>query len=160
MRKITTLLLTILGIMAYASLAYAQATGIAATKHNLSSSGTQAVKGNVDEICVYCHTPHGGKKAIADDIAPLWNRNYTPGAFTVYASYTLDTAPSSPPTGVSKACLSCHDGTLGLNQMINRHGAGAGTNPADATDWKMGGVGSTNSMALIGTDLRDDHRCR
>ena len=41
--------------------------------------------------------------------------------------------------------------------MINRPGAGAGTNPADATDWKMGGVGSTNSMALIGTDLRDDH---
>jgi len=135
---------------------YAQG-GIAATKHNLSSSGAQAIKGGVDEICVYCHTPHGGQKTIADNTGPLWNRNYIPIPFQIYESFTLDSAPSNPPTGVSKACLSCHDGTLGINQMINRPGSGSGTNPDSATDWKIGGAGSSNNMALIGTDLRDDH---
>lgn len=156
MRKIVAMAISMVGLLAFASLVYAQ-TGIVNTKHNLRSSGTSALKGTTDEICIYCHTPHGGKKAIADDTAPLWNRAYTPGTFQVYASYTLDTTPSATPTSVSKACLSCHDGTLGLNQLINNAGPGSGTNPANGTDTKVGGTGFTNDMALIGTDLRDDH---
>ena len=155
MRKIVAIAISMVGLLAFASLVYAQ-TGIVNTKHNLRSSGTSALKGTTDEICIYCHTPHGGKKAITDDTGPLWNRAYTPGTFQVYASYTLDTAPSATPTSVSKACLSCHDGTLGLNQLINNAGPGSGSNPATDPN-PIGGASSTNNMALIGTDLRDDH---
>lgn len=155
MRRITTTTLVLLGLLVFATFGYAQVTGIAATKHNLSSAGTSAIKGLYAEICVYCHTPHGGQKAILDDTGPLWNRAYTPGTFQVYASFTLDTTPSNPPTSVSKACLSCHDGTLGLNQLRNHPGPGSGTSPT--TDTKIGDPGGTNDMALIGTDLRDDH---
>lgn len=153
MRKIIAITTSIVGLLAFTSFVYAQ--GIVNTKHNLRSTGTQAMKGSTDEICIYCHTPHGGKKAIQDDTAPLWNRAYTPGTFTLYASYTLDATPSQP-TSVSKACLSCHDGTLGLNQLINNAGPGSGTNPAVDPN-PIGGASSTNNMALIGTDLRDDH---
>jgi hypothetical protein len=156
MKNKTAAILLVIGLLAASSAAYAQVTGIAATKHNLSSSGTQAIKGQTAEICIYCHTPHGGQKAIQDDTGPLWNRNYTPGTFQVYASYTLDATPSNPPTSVSKACLSCHDGTLGLNQLLNNAGPGSGTNPATDPN-PIGGASGTNNMALIGTDLRDDH---
>lgn len=157
MRRITTTVLSFLALLVFATFGYAQVTGIAATKHNLSSLGTSAIKGQYAEICVYCHTPHGGQKAIADDTGPLWNRNYTPGAFQVYQSFTLDTTPSNPPTSVSKACLSCHDGTLGLNQLLNAPGPGSGTPPDPTTDTKIDDPARTNNMALIGTDLRDDH---
>ena len=160
MKRVTMLILAAFGLLAFSSLAYAQVTGIAATKHNLSSLGGQAITGQYAEICVYCHTPHGGQLATGVDASgPLWNRNYTPAGFQVYASSTLDTAPSNPPTGVSKACLSCHDGTLGLNQLINHPGPGSGTSPGNGGDTKITGTvpPGTNNMALIGTDLRDDH---
>lgn len=159
MKKISTLILGVIGLLAFTSFAYAAAaTGIAATKHNLRSSApyTAGIAGTADEICVYCHTPHGGKKALVDNTGPLWNRDYTPGNFDVYASFTLDTTPTAPPTSVSKACLSCHDGTLGINAMINR--PGPGTNQGGALPgWKMGDAGFTNDLAKLGTDLQDDH---
>ena len=156
MNRIVKGIFAIATLLLFTSFAHSQVTGIAATKHNLSSAGTQAIKGQYAEICVYCHTPHGGQSAIADDTGPLWNRNYTPGAFQIYQSFTLDTTPSNPPTSVSKACLSCHDGTLGLNQLLNAPGPGAGTPPGTDPN-PIGGPSGTNNMALIGTDLTDDH---
>lgn len=156
MNRIMRGILAAAALMLFASFAHAQVTGIAATKHNLSSAGTQAIKGQYAEICVYCHTPHGGQLAIADDTGPLWNRNYTPGVFQIYASFTIDAAPSNPPTSVSKACLSCHDGTLGLNQLLNHPGPGSGTSPSPDVN-PIGGPTGTNNQALIGTDLRNDH---
>ena len=50
--------------------------GIANTKHNLGSTGTGTNSfDGTDEICVFCHTPHG-----ADTTAnpPLWNRILDP----------------------------------------------------------------------------------
>lgn len=159
MKKVMTLILAIFWILAFSSIAYrAQAAGIADTKHNLRSSGSSPLAGTADEICVYCHTPHGGKKALENDTGPLWNRDYTPGTFQVYESRTLDTSPATTPTSVSKACLSCHDGTLGINAMINR--PGPGTNQGTEGPGKAIGDGSytpTNNLAKIGTDLKDDH---
>lgn len=160
MKKVMTLILAVFGLLALTSLAYAAAagSGIASTKHNLSSGDpfTAGVAGTANEICVYCHTPHGGKKAIADDGGPLWNRAYSVAAFTPYESYTLDSDTSGAPKSVSKACLSCHDGSIGINAMINRPGPGA--NQGGATEgWKMGDAGGSNDMAKLGNDLRDDH---
>ncbi len=68
------------------------------------------------EICLPCHAPHNAKLA-PDNLVPLWNHDVTATVFTVYSSptLTLDAGPLGQPAGVSKACLSCHDGTVGLD---------------------------------------------
>jgi predicted CXXCH cytochrome family protein len=85
--------------------------------------------GNVvgtNQICVFCHTPHGFNAAQA---GPLWNKAVnTSTTYSVYnsgsnKSSTFDAA--TPSIGsVSLACLSCHDGTQAMDNMIN--GAGSG----------------------------------
>ena len=122
--------------------------GIVDTKHNLRSSGTNTIKGSNDEVCVYCHTPHHS----ATNDGPLWNRTTSSASYTVYSSPTLDATPTNPPTSVSKACLSCHDGTIGINQLTNMPGSGLGTKPANGTDVKI-----TDVATLIGNDLSNDH---
>lgn len=119
------------------------AASIVGSRHNLSAGGPGTVKaGTETEICVFCHTPHNGTSE-----APLWNR-YSSGA--VYIPYISTTVKSRPgqPTGASKLCLSCHDGTIALGSVRSR-----------GTPIPMqGGVtvmpsGSTR----LGTDLSDDH---
>jgi len=74
------------------------------------------------EVCVYCHTPHGGNSQ-----APLWNRNVnTPGNYDLYNSTTMDNPPTTI-SGVSLACLSCHDGAIAVDEIINAPGPGANT---------------------------------
>ena len=104
------------------SVAVAQTDDVASTKHNLSvgssPSGSDPTSGNVlvdyGEICVYCHTPHGGAVE-----APLWNRAFGSGPYQMYTSATIDMTQDTDPTGVSAACLSCHDGTIGLDVITN-----------------------------------------
>ena len=65
-----------------------------------------------DNACNTCHTPHG-----AAPVRPLWNR-YTPiDAYRIYTSRSLDAEPGQP-TGASKMCLSCHDGTIALGAVL------------------------------------------
>jgi mono/diheme cytochrome c family protein len=75
------------------------------------------------EVCVYCHTPHGAN-ANAPGAAPLWNRSVPAGSsFTAYSGPNMDSTPLAP-VGVSLACLSCHDGSLALDALINASGSG------------------------------------
>ena len=75
------------------------------TKHDFSASGWSG-----GEICIACHTPHNANTAVTD--APLWNHNLSAVAsYALYQSDTLNAAPGQP-TGTSKLCLSCHDGTV------------------------------------------------
>jgi len=133
--------------------AIAQTDNVAGTKHNLSvlSDGDDPTSGNalVDygEICVYCHTPHGGQED-----APLWNRNYNPGSYQMYSSPTLDMLIDTDPTGVSLACLSCHDGTIGLDVIVNAPNALQDSVPGSSSANTMP-AGDTN----LETDLRNDH---
>lgn len=136
----------------------AQNDDVASTKHNLSvSNGGQdptagAALVDYGEICVYCHTPHGGQTD-----APLWNRNFSTATYQMYASATLDMTRDNQPSGISLACLSCHDGTIGLDVIINPPNAfvdGGGTVP--------GTTPGTNTMPAgeatnLGDDLRNDH---
>ncbi len=113
------------------------------TKHNLSINDDVLATGT-SEVCVFCHTPHGGRTDVAGGGAPLWNRALPPsgtsgtGAFTMYKSPNFDGTVdvSTGPKGVSLACLSCHDGTIALDALINAPGSG--------------GFNSTNSAALTG----------
>lgn len=66
------------------------------------------------EICVVCHAPHGGT-ALSD--APLWNHSLTTQSFTLYSSATLDAVDLGQPVGTTKLCLSCHDGTVALDNF-------------------------------------------
>jgi len=107
--------------------AQAQTAGlITNSPHDLSSgSSTNADK---NEICVYCHTPHGGAGVAVQ--APLWNKILPAAAdFTLYDSSTIDgEILAAGPGGVSLACLSCHDGSQATDVVINK----PGTNGYDA----------------------------
>jgi hypothetical protein len=89
--------------------------GVKDSLHNLSASGPGNVRAaNAVAICDFCHISHS-----ADSSAPLWNRRYPD---TVYVPYSSSTAVAQPgqPTGNSLLCLSCHDGTIALGEVLNR----------------------------------------
>jgi len=135
---------------------------IANTKHNF---GAFAPAGNIQtsstsEICVFCHTPHNSSPA-----GPIWNRADSGATYNVYASQslaaTLAPNPStlSQPTGASKLCLSCHDGTIAIGYVRDAPGAGASAVDLNVTgaNLDMTGKLSPSSVSYIGTDLRKDH---
>jgi predicted CXXCH cytochrome family protein len=117
--------------------------GIVTTKHNLSISGPGSVKAATEaQVCIFCHTPHS---ASAD--APLWNRRLSGELYIPYSSTTAIANPGQP-TGSSILCLSCHDGTIALGELLSR-----------VSDITMAG-GITTMPAGEGnltTDLSDDH---
>jgi len=135
------------------------------TPHNLREATTDGMTvSDYGEICVYCHTPHNNNTEIE---APLWNRN-TPsaGQYQMYNSATLDMNIASSPQGVSLACLSCHDNSIALDQIINRPSATANVDPSGigirtcATTCHIGDtpVGGINfEGTFVDTDLRNDH---
>jgi hypothetical protein len=63
-----------------------------------------------DYSCESCHVPHGAHQ---EDGVPLWNPDHTTVTQDLgsYSSPTMDATVSTTPTGASKLCLSCHDGT-------------------------------------------------
>ena len=115
---------------------------VADTKHNLTAGGPGTVRtASAGEVCSFCHTPHA-----ANPIAPLWNRENPGTYYRTYESTTLE-ADVGQPTGSSRLCLSCHDGTIALTQTYNQRNA-----PAGGTIYI-----SSADRGLIGTDLSDDH---
>ncbi len=167
--------LAVAGMLGVAGQAVA---GISTTKHNLGSTGTGANKTtNTDEICVFCHTPHASDTTAA---APLWNKSLsTLGGYTTYAtlnSSTIDGAFASDGVSggsvgsVSLACLSCHDGTQAMDNIINAPGSGgfdATGGGATGLGWSWTGstrtdadgklINATDTLAMLGTDLKNDH---
>ena len=137
--------------------------GISATKHNLSSTGTGTVKASAgqqnDEICVYCHTPHFANTGFTG--APLWNKATPSGSYTMYGTTIAGTTPDATPNGVTKACLSCHDGVNAINSLVNQAGAGgvvaAGTNVAFGATPLGTALLMTGTSTNIGQTLADDH---
>lgn len=123
---------------------------IAGTVHDLSTGGGGTIISTTeDEVCVFCHTPHTGNSSA---LAPLWNHDDTTQTFTLYDSDTLDASDVGQPTGASKACMSCHDGVVGVNDLVNNAGSGAGTDPT-----MSGGVEQVSGTTNLGSDLSDDH---
>ena len=85
------------------------------SKHNLSVSGPGSVKAESEQqICIFCHTPHNSKPQ-----SPLWNRADPGLTYTLYSSSTAQANPGQP-DGSSILCLSCHDGTIALGEVLNR----------------------------------------
>jgi len=110
------------------------------TVHNLTPGGPGDVK-NPDPVglCRFCHAPHGAGQTVA-----LWNRVLPTEVYDLYESSTLE-ASLGQPTGASRLCLSCHDGTVALGDVIN-----PGPDPVAPLDPLEGSV-------VLETDLSDDH---
>ena len=141
-----TLSLVVLG---YTSSATAAITG---TKHDLSATDTTN-----KEICVFCHTPHGSDTGAP---APLWNRVL--GQDTDYNKYVgvlITGSQNLDTTGVSLACLSCHDGTQGVDVVINAPSGNIGVYNYNASGAALGAdVAMTGTpVPMLGTDLTNDH---
>lgn len=126
MKKVLIIALCLLFVIASVAVA-----GIKNSKHDLSSSGGQNTRStNVDEICVFCHTPHASNTSMT--AAPLWNRsdnNTTWQNTSAYSSSTMNGTSSTPANAnaISKACLSCHDGNVGDETLVNGPGSGTGS---------------------------------
>jgi len=97
------------------------------TKHNLSTNPNILAQGTT-EVCIFCHTPHGGDTSVGGGAAPLWNRNLSTATYVLYDSPNFDGVSKGQPAGVSKACLSCHDGTVAFDSLINFGGSGSTPN--------------------------------
>ncbi len=112
------------------------------TVHNLAVSGPGQVKAQAErQVCIFCHAPHNtaGEQ-------PLWNRGLSAASYQIYQSSTLD-ANVGQPTGSSKLCLSCHDGTIALGSVLTRAARIA----------MSGGDYIPAGLTNLGTDLSDDH---
>jgi len=160
-----TLSVALTVILASAGTLASQVTdNVTATPHNFSGTRLDGTFGDITddvqdygEVCVYCHTPHGGSMT-----APLWNR--TDPSMVGYQMYNaasntgqadINMSFESAPSGVSLACLSCHDGTIGIDVITNVPNTfDIATNPANNVT--IGNIPEAAS-ALLDTDLRNDH---
>jgi len=102
-----------------------------------------------DEICVFCHTPHGANATFTG--GPLWNRNASATVLVgQYSSATLNATISTNYTLIdAAACLTCHDGTQAMNALVNPPNTGlAGANYANNLD---------NTTKDLGSNMDNDH---
>lgn len=129
--------------------------GVATTKHNFGSMSPADIKTtSTSEICVFCHAPHNTSPSIA-----MWNRTVPGDIYNIYASQSI-VAAQGQPTGSSKLCLSCHDGTIAIGSLRNLPGSGiAGTLPIPESADRITAEGkiAPTSPSYIGTNLNDDH---
>ncbi len=144
MKNLIKTALTVILVIATVQVMNAQIKG---SMHDLSSSGPSGgVHASTTQICVFCHTPHSQSAT-----QYLWNRDDTSSvSYTMYSSPTMQQTATAP-GDASKMCLSCHDGTVAYNSLINNPGSGVGTPISITTSNKMSGWDS------LGTDLSNDH---
>lgn len=166
----------------------AVANSIIGSRHDLSFLNQRGYNGSTSgpmqgftfndyrEACIYCHTPHNGSPE-----APLWNRNLpTEDGYQIYFSPNFDATPPDAPDGISLACLSCHDGTLSVDDIrvvpkfhewsdsqvhyrMDATKTGRGSEScAKCHSREEGGIGGVNAahdatVRYLTQDLRDDH---
>lgn len=107
--------------------------GIGNTRHNMTQRQTagggpsgeimDVYRNDYQEVCVYCHTPHGANTTTN---APLWNRTMKATTYLTYDQLNTSslTQVVSQPGGSSLTCLSCHDGQTAVDSIINMPGSG------------------------------------
>jgi predicted CXXCH cytochrome family protein len=144
--------------------ASAASAGIINTKHNLTNPANEVYTPDIEQICAFCHTPHGGDVSAT---VPLWNKGLPTGTtYQTYASLGTTTLDSEQADigSVSLACLSCHDGVSALDVLINAPGSGWGEGTGEPITQEYTfegsnqfGTGSLTGVSFIGVDLQNDH---
>lgn len=158
-------------LLAATDMASDRISDISNTKHNFASSDnvqlpngdTRDVISSENQVCVFCHTPHGDPNKPAK--AFLWNRSDSSAGMTLkYDSSSLNIDNTSVALGSkSKMCLSCHDGTVAIGQldMNGSTTVNGATTPVPITmtgDNVDGASGLlTGGSTLLGTDFSNDH---
>jgi len=127
MRNKYNIIIISISVMIFCSIVEGQ---IENTPHDLS-----AISGG--NTCGFCHTPHSAVSG-----TPLWNHKLSDAVYSIYRSSSLE-ANVGQPTGSSKLCLSCHDGTIALTETIS--------------SGPTGGAYIEPGASNLGTDLSDDH---
>jgi predicted CXXCH cytochrome family protein len=153
---------------------------IRGSKHDFSIGGGITDKSiNESKVCIFCHTPHSARPAV-----PLWNRTISPGGMT-YLLYS--NPPGSGPTGTmqsspafgdtgdpgnmellggpSRLCLSCHDGTISVADILNRFPDDSPPTMGSGNELDLDGSLDDTGAANIGeaafgagtADLSNDH---
>lgn len=168
-------------VMAFgASVAMAQVTN---TRHNLGTTagnpGVTKTTAGTAEICVFCHTPHAADVSTAG--VPLWNKRLNTGSATAFTTYSSSSTMNAVLAddgqagnlsigSVSLACLSCHDGTQAMDNILNAPGPGGYDGTGGGTlglgyTWAAGGnstadgqmTNAATTLAMLGRDLSNDH---
>lgn len=119
---------------------------VSAGRHNLGSTANDLgnngpyLASNEDEVCIFCHTPHGGTLN-----TPLWNRALPVATgFTHYTSATLSGYMTGPGMATREVkpesilCMSCHDGSAAMNSIINNSNRTDAAPNNSSTDGIMG----------------------
>lgn len=107
---------------------FAQAGDIVGSVHDFSDGVYEDLTAYAwntnDELCTVCHTPHAADTTVS--VAPLWDRTLTTTTYDLYdTSTTFDgVATIAQPNGISKLCLSCHDGSIALDSFGGVVGTG------------------------------------
>jgi len=169
MKRILVVLAVVMLSAALANAQYSNPAKIVGTYHDLSSaSATHGDKAtSFNQICFFCHTPHqmvnttdtnvtGTVTKFAAPVLPLWNKMLSTYAYgPVYSSISLPVAPTSLTLAKadgsatvleSNLCLSCHDGTVGMNTLYKGYYTSSGRKSPG-----MGG-GADNTPLLMGTN--------
>lgn len=137
---------------------------ISNTRHNFSATvapaGIERRASAVSEsqICAFCHTPHG---ATPEHNTPLWNRQLSQATYIPFNSTSIDATDLGQPTGRSKLCLSCHDGTIALGSVNVLNRQVGSTVPMTGTSQggriPEGQGRDTGFTRYLGIDLTNDH---
>lgn len=135
----------VLSVLLFAGTASAQT--IVGSDHDMRDQSTAGAAAYNQEVCVYCHTPHKSNQVAGY----LWNKN-------LGAAPTRDGAALPYYNrGASGTCLSCHDGTIGIDSVLNFNGGPGewanGTATGFSATWEM----LPSNPVYIGSDLSDDH---
>ncbi len=113
------------------------------TSHNMTNVDVWGVVIPQDRVCLPCHTSHNARTDARGESLVLWNHAETDQTFEMYAT-TADHRGTQP-EGVSKLCLSCHDGATAIDDF--------GGNDDYFNNVKI----PADSLSNLGLDLRDDH---
>ncbi len=105
--------------------------------------------------CQVCHIPHKSQFYSAAK-APLWNHKLSGNTYVTYdqaGSATFNALGLSVSLGSSVACLSCHDGSVAINQTAN----GTGSTATNSLNGAAVFAPSFAIEAIGGTDLTRMH---
>jgi len=145
MKKINLIALAAASVICVGAPTAAKA-GIVGSPHDFSGETWNIVPSDKNSTCGVCHQPHNA----STNAAPLWIHKTTASVFTMYSTNTVPVSHMKAQVsqldvvgGVSLACLSCHDGTVAVNEYAGKVQGGTS-------------VTITNS-ANLGTDLTHTH---
>ncbi len=126
--------------------AAAPGDGIVGTAHDFSGLGNPPTG-----LCTFCHTPH---RAQTQDL--LWNHQLSANTFSwdsvqTIAGTTYPTFQGDTYRGASAKCLSCHDGSVAVGELMWWNG---GTPAAPLLNTTITGI---NQSATVTGSLGNSH---